>query len=435
MQLSNYLKAYPYEESPDHLLLFSTLKMSKILLKKKTYHAIEKNEALSSSDEALLSKLGMIVHDREEEKLAALGFFDELNAKKTGLNIMVVLNLDCNFACTYCYEGGMKGKLYMSDETADQLVDFIKNNFPLHKKSLLIDFYGGEPLLSIGLIKYISRSLKAFTESRGASYGFTLVSNGSLFTKKTAEELIAFGLQGVKICLDGPAETHNQSRPFKSGAGSFDTLIKNIKETCDIAKIGIGGNYTRNNYEKFPLLLNYLTTEGLTTDKIATVKFDPVTKQPEGEFAPPDSMGGCASINEPWLSGIAMYLREEILKRGYNTQKLMPMTCMVESADSYVVNFNGVIYKCPGFIGKKGYEVGDLLTGVRDYTPYNLGIWKNEDCTGCEYLPLCFGGCRYMKFLRDGNIDTVDCQKAYLDASLETLVKQDIKYKLKKDKR
>jgi len=38
-----------------------------------------------------------------------------------------------------------------------------------------------------------------------------------------------------------------------------------------------------------------------------------------------------------------------------------------------------------------------------------------------------------MKFVRDGNIDTVDCQKPYLDASLETLVEQDIKYGLKAD--
>jgi hypothetical protein len=40
-----------------------------------------------------------------------------------------------------------------------------------------------------------------------------------------------------------------------------------------------------------------------------------------------------------------------------------------------------------------------------------------------------------MTFVRNGNIDTVDCQKAYLDASLETLVKQDIKYRPKADSR
>jgi uncharacterized protein len=109
---------------------------------------------------------------------------------------------------------------------------------------------------------------------------------------------------------------------------------------------------------------------------------------------------------------------------------------MIEIAESYVVNFDGVIYKCPGFIGKKSFEVGDLRRGVKDYaSSYKLGIWKNEDCGGCEYLPLCFGGCRYMTFVREGNIDTVDCQKSYLDASLETLIRQDIKYRLKADSR
>jgi len=435
MQLSQYLKIYPSQERPGHLLFFSTKKASKILLEKETYQAIEKG-TLSTSDEALLSKLGMIVHDREEEKRAILGLFDDINTKNPGLSVMVVLNLDCNFSCIYCYEGGMKGNLYMSDETAGHLVDFIKEKFTGHKKSLLIDFYGGEPLLSTGLIKSISRALRSFTESRGASYSFTLVTNGSLFTRHVAKELVPLGLKSVKITLDGPAEVHNRNRPFKSGAGSFDTIIRNIKETCDLVKIGIGGNFERTNYEKFPLLLGHLVREGLTRDKIAMVKFDPVAKRPEGDLSPPDYSGGCMSINEPWLTGATALLREEILKKGYDTLKLMPITCMVEIADSYVVNFDGVIYKCPGFIGKKGFEVGDLQTGVRDYaSTYNLGIWKNDKCAECEYLPLCFGGCRYMTFVRNGDIDRVDCQKPYLDAPLETLVKQDVRYRLKADSR
>jgi uncharacterized protein len=100
------------------------------------------------------------------------------------------------------------------------------------------------------------------------------------------------------------------------------------------------------------------------------------------------------------------------------------------------VNFDGAIYKCPGFIGKKDFEVGDLQKGVKDYTAsYKLGIWKNEECANCEYLPLCLGGCRYMTFLQDGGIERVDCQKPYLNASLETLVKQDVQYKLKAESR
>jgi len=387
---------------------------------------------LSPSDETLLSKLGMIVDDRQAEQGAMLGFMDKLNAKSTGLSLMVVLNLDCNFACPYCYEGGMKGKYYMSSDVADRLIDFVKEKFTDDKKSLIIDFYGGEPLLSAWLIKRISQALKSFTEAKGATYDFTLVTNGSLFVRQVAKALVPLGLKSVKITLDGPPEIHNKCRPFQSGAGSFNTIIRNIKETWDLVRIGIGGNFERANYKKFVDLLDYLAKEGLTPDRIPMVKFDPVMNGAKDDTLPAVYKGGCTSINEPWIGEAAALLREEILKRGYNTLKITPMTCMVEKTDSYVVNFDGVIYKCAGFIGKKGFEVGDVRTGVMDYTSsYKLGIWKNEECIECEYLPLCFGGCRYMSFIRDGNIDTVDCQKAYLDASLETLINQDIRYGLK----
>lgn len=432
MKPSRYIRAYPCEGEPERRILFSPKKASIILLKEASYLALQ-NGTLSPSDEAVLARMGMVVEDAEDERVGVLGFFDRLNARNRVLNITVVLNLDCNFSCIYCYEGGLKGKLYMSQLTADHLIDFIKTHFIGEKNELLIDFYGGEPLLSIPLIRYISNAARAYTQSRGASYRFTLVTNGSLFKRKTAEELFDLGLESVKITLDGPAETHNRSRPYKSGAPSFDHIIGNILDAWDIVKIGIGGNFERHNYRKFVPLLDYLEEVGLTPDRIAWVKFDPVTKPPDDGFSPAGYKGGCASINEPWILDAEAFLREEILKRGYRTQKVQPVTCIVEMKDSYVVNFDGVIYKCPAFIGRKGYEAGDVENGVTDYTAsYKIGYWKNEECAECDYLPLCFGGCRYMSFLRNGNLDALDCRKAYLDAALETLIKQEIKYSPKK---
>jgi uncharacterized protein len=431
MQTSRYLKTYPYEERPSCLLLYSTKKASIILLKEESYKAIEKG-TLPMSDEAMLSRLGMIVPHREGERQAMLGLLDELNTKNTGFNIITVLNLDCNFACIYCFEGGMKGRLYMSNETAELLIDFIKDRFR-NKKSLNIDFYGGEPLLSTGLIKSLSQAMRSFTENKGASYSFTLVTNGSLLTERIVEELASIGLKSAKITIDGPKKNHDIFRPFKTGSGTFDVIIRNIKEASGVIKIQIGGNYTHENYRDFPRLLDYMLEEGLTPDKISTVKFDPIIKT-EGDFALPDFREGCESINEPWLFEASLFLREEILKRGFNTSKIRPSPCMIEIQDDIVVNFDGTIYKCPGLIGWKSFEVGDLKTGIKDYKQsYNTDVWKRQECLECEYLPLCFGGCRYMKLLRHGKIDDVDCRKPYFDATLEAFIKQDIKYRLKAD--
>jgi len=431
MQPSFYLKIYPGSDSPDQLLLFSTKKASLLLLAQAAWQDLAAGN-LAAGPAATLEKLQMIVPDREAEKRAMLALVDTQNPRNKGLHIIVVLNLDCNFACPYCFEEGVKGDLYMTEATAERLLAFIKEQWREDKETLRLDFYGGEPLLSLDLIASISRPVKSFIEDKGGKYFFTLVTNGSLLTRQAAARLAPLGLTHVKVTLDGPAPIHNRSRPFKSGAGSFDAIVRNIKAVCDLVKVGIGGNFTHDNYEEFPLLLDYLVAEGLTPAQVGRIKFDPVMRQPQNGGVAVEYTG-CLSINEPWIIEAEALLREEILKRGYKTSKPAPLVCMIETTAAYVVNYDGTLYKCPAFIGKKEFAVGSLETGVGDYAAaHKLGIYKNPECAACEYLPLCFGGCRYMAYVREGNLDKLDCKRAYLDASLERLIKQDIKYRLQK---
>jgi uncharacterized protein len=429
MQLSHFIKIYPYDEMPGHLLVYSTKKASISLIPEKIFAAIE-NNALSPEEEESLSKLGVVVADREEEKREMRFIVDRLNAKDRSLTISVIINMACNFDCIYCYEGTLKGGHYMSAETADLLINFIKGKFAEGKDLLQLDFYGGEPLLSSNLIRQISESLKSLTDQRGASYTFSLVTNGSLLKRKVAEDLVRTGLTAVRITIDGDAETHNRYRPFRTGAGSFDAIIGNIKETYDLVKIGIGGNFDRGTYERFPLLLDYLEKEGLTPGRIHEVRFGPVSKRPDEDTSPADYTDWCLSVNEPWVLEAGRMLREEIMRRGYNTPKTMPTPCQVELTNSYVVNYDGRIYKCPALVGRDGFAIGDLGQGVMEYGDmYGLDLWKTDKCLECVYLPLCFGGCRYMTYVRDGKLGRPDCKRPHFEATLETFVKQDVKFR------
>ena len=156
MHLSRYLKIYPYRKEPGYLLFFSTKRASKVLLPESVMESIEKGVVIES-DEYTLSGLGILVPDRDEEKREMLHSIDAMNREATKFGAIVVMNLDCNLACTYCYEDGMKGTHYMSSKTADLLIDFIKRNALEKRKHVHLDFYGGEPLLSVDLIKDISR--------------------------------------------------------------------------------------------------------------------------------------------------------------------------------------------------------------------------------------------------------------------------------------
>lgn len=427
MELSRFLKAYPYADRDDRTLLFSTRNAAKILITQEALRRLQHGVA-SPDNTNVLSRLGLLVPDHYQEEQDVLTFFDRCRQKSPELNLTVVLNLDCNFACLYCYEGERKGKRYLSADTAGALIAFATERFQ-GKQSLHIDFYGGEPLLSTDLIISISQELQPLVRKAGGSYRFTLVTNGSLLKRRVVEELLPWGLYSVRITLDGPAENHNRFRPFVSGAGSFDTIIRNIKEICSLVKVGLGGNYEQDNYRKFPTLLDYLLNQGLTPDRISGIKFDPINRRPAGDAALVDYHGGCCSINEPWLFEASTVLREEILRRGYSSLKAGPIFCMVELPDSYVIHYDGTIYKCPALIGRPEFAVGDVRSGVRDYTEsHRLGNWKNPTCLACAYLPLCFGGCRYSTFVQSGNFDALDCKKAYFNACLETIIRQDLAY-------
>jgi len=428
MHLSRYLKIYPSPGDPDRLLLYSTKRGGSILVPKSFLSAIA-DGSISTVDREALVRLGLLVPDREEERREMREAFADLNRRSTRFTAQVVLNLDCNLACTYCYEGGMKGRRYMSPETAGLLAELLEKEQSARGKGVEIVFYGGEPLMSVDLITSLSQRLGISAKAHNTQYSFSLVTNGTLLTPKVVEKLLPMGLTGAKVTLDGPRENHDRYRPFISGKGSFDTIIGNVKEVCDKIKIQVGGNYTQDNYRVFPQLLDYLLEEGLTPERLALVMFVPVTKS-GGEFSLPEFNEGCASTDEPWLAEASLFLRDEILKRGFHTPRVGPSPCMIESADDMIVNFDGAIFKCPAFLGWKEMAAGDLATGIRDYAvSHNLDVWKKDECLDCEYLPLCFGGCRYLKLLRDGKIDDVDCRKKYLDETLEAFVRQDLKHR------
>ncbi len=431
MRLSRYLKIYPCQDDPSSFLLYSTRSGAVILVAESLLAKI-KEGSLSPSDRDSLARLGFLVADSAAEKSEMREALAEANRRRRLFKAIVVLNMDCNLACTYCYEAGLKGRHYMSGETARLLAELVEHYHITHGKGVKLTFHGGEPLMSVGLVTSLAERLQAAAAVQGVEFSFNMVTNGTLLTRPTVEELIPLGLTGAKVTLDGPRENHNSFRPFLSGKGSFDTIVGNMKEVCDLITLQVGGNYTADNYRQFPKLLDFLLEEGLTPGRISLIRFDPVVKS-GGHYPLPEFNEGCASTDEPWLAETGVYLREEILKRGFHTPRIGPSICMIEGDDELVVNYDGTLFKCPAFLGWPEMAVGDLRTGIRDYAvSHNLGVWKKDECLDCAYLPLCFGGCRFLKLLRDGRIDDVDCRKAFLDRTLESCVRQDLHYRPRK---
>lgn len=420
MHLSRYLKAYPAKDRPDHFLLFSTLRCSMAQVSGATLRGVESGTASEAEREAL-ARLGMLVADRDAEKEQMRGVLERVRSRSRNFKTMVVLNLDCNLNCGYCYEADFRGRHYMSAETADLLVKTLLRDRISQGWDVTVSFYGGEPLLSLDLIRRISEPLLQGARSHGVNYSFNLVSNGTLLNRETAQKLIPLGLKGAKFTLDGPREVHDGERPYASGAGSFDTIVDNIAKIWDIVPIVLGGNFRQENYRDFPRLLDQLCARGITGEKLTHVLFTPVIpKSGCSEYT-----SGCVSSDEPWLIEAMLYLRKEILAKGFRTTKPTVAACIVELEDNLVVNCEGEFYKCPALMGWQGLSVGNLSDGVKEYgKSHCIGNWQKDECLECSYLPLCFGGCRFLTLVQGKEMHEVDCRRGFFDAALEEMLLQ-----------
>ena len=424
MHLSRYLKIYPSQERPDHYLMYSTVRGSLVQVSGATLRAAQAGLLQGPEGEALV-RLGMMVADLDAEREQMRGVIERANGRSRRFSAVVVLNLDCNLECGYCYEGEFRGDNYLSEATAQLLVDMLVRDRISQGVEVALTFYGGEPLLSQELICRISEPLLQAARQHSVNYSFSLVTNGTLLNRETAKKLLPFGLKGAKFTLDGPREIHNGQRPYSSGAGSYDAILDNICTIWDIVPLQLGGNFREENYRSFPALLDDLISRGITGEKLAQVQFTPVTpKAGCSEYG-----SGCATSDEPWLIEALLFLRGEILAKGFTTPKVGVSACIVEFENNLVVNWDGLLYKCPTFMGWQGLSIGSLAQGVTEYgASHSLGNWKNDACLDCSYLPLCFGGCRFLTLLHGRPLSEVDCRRGYLDASLEQLLRQNMSH-------
>lgn len=145
--------------------------------------------------------------------------------------ITLQITQSCNLRCSYCiYSGKYKNRSHsqktMSKETAQKAIDY----YISHSKdtqTLSIGFYGGEPLLSMDMIKFCVEYAEENAEGRNIMYSMT--TNGTLLTPEKVEYLVIHDIHLV-VSLDGPAPVHNKNRRYaKSDEGTFETLITNLR--------------------------------------------------------------------------------------------------------------------------------------------------------------------------------------------------------------
>ena len=424
MKPSKFNLIIPNFPNPKEYLCFNTLSRSMVILDQENIKFL-KMEEISENNEITvnLNKLGFLIDNYVDEKRILKYQFDKLKYGNSVLNVTILTTYDCNFSCVYCVEEGVKKRIYLDDKTTAKLINWIKDKIKEKNPKLVnLTFYGGEPLLNTKPIKFISKEIKQYAEKSRIKFRFGIITNGSLLKSELVDELLPLGLKGIKITIDGIKEIHDKKRPFKSGKGSFDIIMRNIINSIEKVPIYLETNVDKETIDKIPLLLDYLEKINLK-DKLAELEVKPIMEQIKTK--------SCQHF-DIWPK--IFNILKEIRRKGFKTRQGLRMEfCkMINSESDVFIDPLGDIYKCPAVVGKKEFKVGNIYEGFNyEYIKIMTeDIWKK--CYPCPYLPICGGGCRYNAYLKTGNFFGIACEKQYWKNIFPEIIKLEYERLVKK---
>ncbi|MDH5386122.1 MAG: 4Fe-4S cluster-binding domain-containing protein [Candidatus Aminicenantes bacterium] len=142
----------------------------------------------------------------------------------------ITVTSDCDFSCSYCYQ--KREKEYLDITIARRAIDFF---FPFLADECFINFYGGEPLLSIEQIKEVVSFIQYKNRSLKKKIQYSITSNGN-FINKDVLQFLNNNSFTFMLSFDGLAQDVSRKK------GSFDHLCSNLKKLLECPEINLETN-------------------------------------------------------------------------------------------------------------------------------------------------------------------------------------------------
>ena len=360
---------------------------------KKIYDNIEKVNNKSENEQFLFEN-GFIVDENinEYKKLCSDERLNRYNSKI--LNLTIAPTLSCNMNCIYCYEDNLNIK--MNNEVINAILIFIDEKIKKDNiEKINILWYGGEPLLQVDTIKFLSEKIIELTNKYSIDYSSSIVTNGVLINENFRDFFRECKIKNIQITLDGLSNIHNKRRPLKNGLDSFEIIIKNIEYISKYINVIIRVNIDKENYKEISKLLDFFINKNL----IEKIKFYfyPVVKK--NTSACKVSSNNCLSTNE------FKKIEKELLYKLYNTNNInsihnlyprrSPNFCTAICNNSFVIDPEGYLYTCWDYIGIKEKSIGTIFNKLNINNEYSKWLLLDTpiECSECKLVPLCKGGC------------------------------------------
>ncbi len=324
---------------------------------------------------------------------------------------------DCNLSCAYCFAArgnfGGESKL-MPLDIGKAALDFLVK-YSGNRQHCEVDFFGGEPLLNISVVKEIVAYGRQLEAAYNKEIQFTITTNAVLLDREVQEFLNQQQIS-VVLSLDGRPKVHDQMRVFADGSGSYaDVLppVKALAESRQHQNYIVRGTYTRANLD-FTRDVLHLADQGFEQ-----ISVEPVVAPETEEYAlRPADLPQIFGEYERLVSAIME--REKAGQPRFNffhfDLSLEHGPCLIKrlkgcgaGTEYLAITPEGDIYPCHQFVGRPEYRMGSLLAEseiVWDIaTEFSRAhIYGKPVCARCWARFYCGGGCHANAHAFNGSI-------------------------------
>jgi len=314
---------------------------------------------------------------------------------------------DCNIDCAYCFYKDRapqfgKGRQRMSDEVLEKLIkDYMQLGFSV----VGFAWQGGEPTL-MG-VDFFNRAVELQKKygSNGQEVSNTLQTNGVLLDDNWCRFLHENKFL-LGISIDGPKEFHDKYRVDHSGSGTFERVMRGIKN-CQKHKVEFSALVLLNNKNMGhpEVLFDFLIENELTyLQFIPCVEREPQTGNIADFSITPKQYGDfLCRLFDIWYE----YGPEKLNIRDFDSLvtyyvmgKHTICTYSKQCAGFVVIEHTGEAFCCEFFVEPK-WRLGNILeTPLEKLAASSIkrAFSRNKQnlcnkCLLCSHLDICRGGC------------------------------------------
>lgn len=354
--------------------------------------------------------------------LARIGGVDVLDGVDVGraieltrqrYTLVLLLSTGCNLACNYCYLGHRQptADVAMPIETGLAAID---EALAQPWDEVMFDF--GEISVSGGRFEVLARAARAMAAERDRRARIAIQTNATTIDAAQADLLAELDAV-VGISLDGPRHLHDHARQFRSGAGSYERVMRalSLLRERDVA-VHLIATIGRHNVDH-PIEV----VEELVSHDPTSFLLKPVLAEGEAGAAW-DQEGVAAEAYAEFMVAVLRHASDhgpryldqtatKFMGRLLGDRNGWRDSCTSRACGSgrslHVIDPNGQSHSCPRFVDeapgpgpvplslsptRRGGGPEATRPSLEDLLPSALRV-PPADCAGCPWLSTCGGGC------------------------------------------